>query len=69
LLKDYSRAVESSKMCLRPSKMFCLFIEIYWSIVFKCDFEENLQQVLFLQYVFNLTAEKWQTQQIIEETF
>jgi hypothetical protein len=32
LLKDFSRAGEKSKICLRPSNFFCLFIEICLSV-------------------------------------
>ena len=47
---------------VRPSDMFCLFKEIYWS-VFEAAFNmieecsvwlcRNIRKVLFLQYVFN----------------
>ncbi len=58
--------IAKSKICLRPSNMFCLFIEIYCNIVEAIlkyywivlnVIWMNLHQILFLKYVFNLTAE------------
>ncbi len=60
---------EKAKFLLRHSNMFCLFIEIYlnvqqlrpfWNTTVECWkwFWINLQQVLFLPYVFNLTEGK-----------